>query len=584
MRINIQGTHGLKVKAISGTNSIIFGFDLPEILANELMGFTILRNKSNKPNTSPNDFVALEGMKFFENKPPENYKKGDLVSSEKYPFQDFFWSDFTVKAGIEYTYKIKAQGGSIEILIPLDETEFSIKMENHDVTNTHDVYFNRSVAGSQGFSRLLEREHIQPEDINIGNPTITKWLSGGLEEAMIKFIEQATDNNFKLRCAFYEFEHEPIIEKLISAKNKGVDLEIIIHGKSFDKVNTNFPNPVLNDKGKEIQKEVRVALAKVKHFDLEDIVTWRTKTGNISHNKFMVLLDGVNPIAVWTGSTNITPRGIFAQSNVGHIVRDAEIAKSYFKYWSELKGDPKMSEINDATINISEDPEIGVLPKIGTTTFFSPRPDVNNNKTPILLEWYADLIVRIKKPPFLTLPFNLISQFENILTAGNRDYLFHVIMEDGQTKKVNELNALNPLNQLAYGTSKKKQGELENILFDEIKQPFRSAFYVHTKYLIINPLSDDPIVVTGSANFSNPSIFTNDENALVIRGDLRVADIYFGEFMRLFRHFYYRDLVKDINSNENISRIFLNEHPSNWVPAFYRQGTAKEQKRLYFTG
>ena len=39
-----------------------------------------------------------------------------------------------------------------------------------------------------------------------------------------------------------------------------------------------------------------------------------------------------------------------------------------------------------------------------------------------------------------------------------------------------------------------------------------------------------PIVVTGSANFSNASCVDNDENMLVIRGDKRVADVYLGEF------------------------------------------------------
>ena len=41
-----------------------------------------------------------------------------------------------------------------------------------------------------------------------------------------------------------------------------------------------------------------------------------------------------------------------------------------------------------------------------------------------------------------------------------------------------------------------------------------------------------------------PSVTDNDENVLVIRGDKRVADIYFGEFMRLFAHHRFRESVK----------------------------------------
>jgi phosphatidylserine/phosphatidylglycerophosphate/cardiolipin synthase-like enzyme len=60
--------------------------------------------------------------------------------------------------------------------------------------------------------------------------------------------------------------------------------------------------------------------------------------------------------------------------------------------------------------------------------------------------------------------------------------------------------------------------------------------WVHTKFMLVDPLGRDPIVISGSANFSDASTNTNEENMLVIRGDQRVADIYFGEFMRSFAH------------------------------------------------
>ena len=43
--------------------------------------------------------------------------------------------------------------------------------------------------------------------------------------------------------------------------------------------------------------------------------------------------------------------------------------------------------------------------------------------------------------------------------------------------------------------------------------------YLHTKYMLVDPLSDDPVVISGSANFSNASSVDNDENMLV-PGDL----------------------------------------------------------------
>jgi phosphatidylserine/phosphatidylglycerophosphate/cardiolipin synthase-like enzyme len=64
--------------------------------------------------------------------------------------------------------------------------------------------------------------------------------------------------------------------------------------------------------------------------------------------------------------------------------------------------------------------------------------------------------------------------------------------------------------------------------------------------MLIDPLGADPIVVTGSANFSADSAKENDENMLLIRGSPRVADIYYTEFNRLFNHYYYRSVVEQL--------------------------------------
>ncbi|MBK9737148.1 MAG: hypothetical protein IPO92_20225 [Saprospiraceae bacterium] len=49
------------------------------------------------------------------------------------------------------------------------------------------------------------------------------------------------------------------------------------------------------------------------------------------------MLKGTNPIMVWTGSTNISEGGIYGHSNVGHCIKDKDLAKEYLKYWNMLK-------------------------------------------------------------------------------------------------------------------------------------------------------------------------------------------------------------------------------------------------------
>jgi phosphatidylserine/phosphatidylglycerophosphate/cardiolipin synthase-like enzyme len=108
---------------------------------------------------------------------------------------------------------------------------------------------------------------------------------------------------------------------------------------------------------------------------------------------------------------------------------------------------------------------------------------------------------------------------------------------------------------------------------------------VHTKYLLIDPLSDDPLVCTGSANFSENSLISNDENMILIRGATRVADIYMTEFDRLFRHFYFRDVANQAAAKRKPGtkpkKVFLDENDS-WTDSYFRSGGFKARRREMF--
>ncbi|MEO6472695.1 MAG: phospholipase D-like domain-containing protein, partial [Aeromicrobium sp.] len=107
------------------------------------------------------------------------------------------------------------------------------------------------------------------------------------------------------------------------------------------------------------------------------------------------------------------------------------------------------------------------------------------------------------------------------------------------------------------------------------------------KYMLIDPLGSDPIVVVGSANFSKASTITNDENMLVIRGNQPVADIYLGEFMRLFSHYAFRESLKFKGATdpaEALKRKHLSED-TNWVnDGYYKPGADRHLRRLFFAG
>jgi hypothetical protein len=110
------------------------------------------------------------------------------------------------------------------------------------------------------------------------------------------------------------------------------------------------------------------------------------------------------------------------------------------------------------------------------------------------------------------------------------------------------------------------------------------VFFVHTKFLLIDPLSDDPLVCSGSANFSSGSLLQNDENMLLVRGNTRIADIYMSEFDRIFRHFYFRDIANELaaaKTSDDAKAIFLDE-TDDWTTSYFKPGTLKNNRRIMF--
>ena len=166
-----------------------------------------------------------------------------------------------------------------------------------------------------------------------------------------------------------------------------------------------------------------------------------------------------------------------------------------------------------------------------------------------VLDMYAKMVDGADEVACITLAFGISAVFKDLLgdnTPKSPIAFFLLEKEDkpnprSKTKFVG-LNAANNVYK-AWGSF------LREPLYQWTKETNAQALklnqhvsYIHSKFLLMDPLSKDPIVVTGSANFSKASTNDNDENMLVIRGDRRVADIYFTEFNRLFYHYYFRSI------------------------------------------
>jgi phosphatidylserine/phosphatidylglycerophosphate/cardiolipin synthase-like enzyme len=107
--------------------------------------------------------------------------------------------------------------------------------------------------------------------------------------------------------------------------------------------------------------------------------------------------------------------------------------------------------------------------------------------------------------------------------------------------------------------------------------------YIHTKFMVIDPLGEDPIVVTGSANFSAASTNKNDENMLLIRGNQRVADIYLGEYMRLWDHYAFREWATRRRGSQDVQAFGHLDSTDSWWGRYFGDGP-QSRRRQYFAG
>ena len=545
---NRAGTTGsLRVHAIAGTHVVLLGLDLPRARTKDLLGFAIERW-----DPTEKERYWLRGLKTFK-ETSAGIPAGSSVSLRDHPVQSFLWGDYTAKPGRDYDYRVVALYGKPKNLVIRRDVTVSVTTESVD-EGTHAVHFNRGVAGSQAYAQKFGR---RPRPDDRGDPAYD-WLSRGLEEALLAFIQSAAGPGFALRGAVYEFAYPLVLEALAKAAAGGADVQIVYDRRGQPSA--------LPDRRKPWQSSEPA----IKAAGLEPHVIPRKTNSAIAHNKFFVLLrDGV-PEQVWTGSTNITWGGLFGQSNVGHLVRDRTVAAQYFEYWKRLAADPEYDRLRPADTSATPTPTIP--PPIGVAPIFSPRTTLD------LIDWYAGEAGRAKKSFFMTAAFGVHDQIARAI-APESDVMRYLVLERAQTDGDVSFETDHDV-KVAVG-SFLRTAILDRWAREQLTGLNSRVRYSHTKFILIDPLGDDPLVISGSGNFSDPSVTENDENMLVIQGDRRVADIYLGEFMRIFNHYYFRYLAQRLPGGVGGFTAYLRPDDS-WVGRYFDKTTPSYRQRMLF--
>lgn len=516
-----ESERGLKVHAVAGTYVVSFGFDVPERDCPGLLGFSIHR-----VDHTENEAYYLEGMKAFAETDP-GFPAGARYSTKDHPIQSFQWADYSAKPGHQYAYTVTALKGRPADLTPHAVTKLKVSTESPE-GGAHDVYFNRGVAASQEYARRFGDR--APKDV--ANRQAFVWLSRGLYEAMVDFVQKAEPGKHALRIAAYEFRYEPFLQIIKDAVDRGVEVKIIYDGRKEAPRDDN-----------------RTAVGAI---GLGPACTERMANPSaIAHNKFIVKLEDGQPQSVWTGGTNFSEGGIFGHSNVAHVVEETAVAEKFLAYWDALAADPELATLRPVLENISPLPPNP--PPAGTTVLFSPRRGID------ALTWYADLARGAREGLFMTFAFGMNEVFQEVYRTAAAPFRLALMeaatrpMRPGSERAAEErkIQALRnmPENTFAIGSTI-RTNEFDGWVRERLSGLNSNVRYVHNKFMLVDPLSDNPVVVAGSANFSEASTTKNDENMIIIRGDTRVADVYLGEFMRLYSHHAFRESLQWRDRND----------------------------------
>lgn len=546
----IRTTRGpYRAAALVGTHSISIGWDVDPAHKDGLHGFALRKSEVDPVSGEVIAVNWLRGEKRFNGDPVDGYD----VSSREAPFQRFRWSDYTLKSSLGYVFDIFPVRGAPPDGLTINEPPLTLKLRpSPEMASGVGAFVNRGVTSAFAYLDRFKGAH--PRDVPDG--AAWRWLSRGLKEALIGFIEGAGGGH-GLRVGIYEFFDDEVAAALAAAKARGVDVRIVYHAKPGDHA-THKSEAVLAAHG------------------LTAIATPRAAIQKISHNKFIVHLVGGVPVRTFTGTANFSENAFYYQTNAAVILDDPVVAAAYHDYWLILADDPARgpSKSDPAEVRNRVGALQARLAAAGggpfTTQYFSPV------RTLDIIDKAVAMVGTAKSCVLTSAPFALDPAIVAAIAAQPKELLHYGLANTTVRKKVEALTT----NNTRYFVPSR----LETYMGRQWDAKAFGNHKIHSKLMIIDPFGAKPQMLFGSANFSDESCQGNDENAFLSE-DPRLIAIMATEFLRMFDHYKSRAFINQIRGQGLTDDDYLSED-GGWMRSSFSP-TARSHKfrdRLVFVG
>jgi PLD-like domain len=525
-------------------------------------GFAISRKKKDLSGKITEEFLPNR-MGFENEEVKAKLKPGQkevTKPSTEWPFQRFSWTDRDVNTGETVSYRvipvIRKEDGQLALL-ESQASEWSLERVLGTTTGAFKPFFNRGFAISQFMSHYLAEQKLSLKQFKerIGNKddrTIREFLAGDLRLALLKQLKIAFDEKTEIFAVLFELSDDELIDALTKLGNRA---HLVLANGSIQKKKTESTEAA-RQRDENEQARTRLKAAGV---DVEDENRF-TAPGPLGHNKFLVRLDKTGkPAIAWTGSTNWSPTGLCTQVNNGLLIEDPEIAKIYLDQWHLLRDAgnefPKsLIASNSQPKQVGED----VPGQVRSTIWFS-----RTSKAVDLEALQAEVQKAKEGILFLMFMPGSTGLFSTVAARSAEPdlYVRGVVSElpngrgDESAVDVNLIaRASNKLLHLDIIEPEGIEHPFANFAAEVTHNQFLSQIghaIIHSKVVVIDPFSADPVVITGSHNFSISASSKNDENFIIVKGDRQLAEAYAVNILGAYSHYRWRVFLSQTNKPFN---------------------------------
>jgi phosphatidylserine/phosphatidylglycerophosphate/cardiolipin synthase-like enzyme len=553
-----------KIQAFPTTDGIFVVWNVTSMIDN-CLGFALYRQEKNKAAAVVDTWVGFEDQE-------TGHKPGDHRPSTQWPVQKTSWTDYMApdNAPVRYGVVPVLKNGATGVKPAGATPDLWSDYVSATPAAPLSPWFNRGTISAQWLTRAIggnpKAAQTLEKAISTKGNKIRDFLMGALGARLLGLLADARKGGSDVYVALYELNDPELVAALCAMKGKAH----VVLGNSTGKSDATAKE---TEKNAGVLKKAGV-----------DIVRRKIAPARYAHNKFVVFCDKAGkPKTIWTGSTNWTRTGLCTQNNNGLEIGDDGVAAAYLKHWHVIY---KAASTNPKSL-ATDDDKANPFTIAGTKTsvWFTPT-----TKSGDLAQ--ASALVDAAKHGVVCL----------MLNPGNAG-LLGPVLQKAQDNSLYVRGVLNnfpaqgkdsPKDQLKLLTTGGQQQtfkgkQIADVIRPagidasadwwerEIKNTGKFMIAVHSKVIVIDPAGENPVVMTGSHNFSDRASTKNDDNLVIIQGDNALALTYAARIVSIYDTYRWQAWrnTPDGQKDKGLKRS------DDWLRNRLNQGWAETETRFW---